>query len=131
MFEPCVNWYLKGCTEESRPKVIGKDHNHSLWVFDPPNSPKEYNDIHVCPYPEPLFFPNALGSGSSYALGALHAGVDLEKAVEIAAGLDVFSGGEIKAVDIPIMTMERIEKGKERKSSYIRGVINALFKHRG
>jgi hypothetical protein len=126
-----VDWYLGGCLEANRPKVVGKEYSGGMWVFDPPNPPKEYYNIHTCPYPEPLFFPNALGSGAPYALGALHAGVDVVKAVEIAAQLDVFSGGEIKAVDIPIVADATIEKGKGRKSSYIRGVINALFMHRG
>lgn len=35
------------------------------------------------------------GSGSSYALGAIHAGADLKSAVEIAAKLDPYTGGRV------------------------------------
>lgn len=41
---------------------------------------------------------NGIGSGSGYALGALAAGKSIEKALEIAADLDPFTGGELHIV---------------------------------
>lgn len=38
---------------------------------------------------------DGIGSGSRYALGAIAAGKSVEKALEIAADLDVFTGGEL------------------------------------
>lgn len=38
---------------------------------------------------------DGVGSGSRYALGAIAAGKNVEKALEIAAELDVFTGGEL------------------------------------
>jgi ATP-dependent protease HslVU (ClpYQ) peptidase subunit len=40
----------------------------------------------------------AIGSGSPFALTALHLGRSAKKAVEIASQLDVYTGGEIKEV---------------------------------
>lgn len=37
----------------------------------------------------------AVGSGSPYALGALHGGVPPQRAVEIASKLDIYTGGSI------------------------------------
>lgn len=40
---------------------------------------------------------DSIGSGSDYALGAMHAGACAEEAVEIAARLDPHTGGEIRS----------------------------------
>ena len=40
-----------------------------------------------------------VGSGSDYAIGALHAGAKPEKAIEIAAKLDVNTSGPIQVVE--------------------------------
>lgn len=39
---------------------------------------------------------DGIGSGSDYALGAIAAGKTVEKALEIAADLDLWTGGELK-----------------------------------
>lgn len=36
-----------------------------------------------------------IGSGSMYAMGAMAAGKSVEKAIEIAAGLDIYTGGDL------------------------------------
>lgn len=41
-----------------------------------------------------------VGSGSDYAVGAVHAGASLEQAVAIAAKLDVGTGGEINVLEV-------------------------------
>lgn len=42
----------------------------------------------------------SIGSGASYALGALDAGVDAKKAMKIAIGRDPFSGGKIRVTKL-------------------------------
>lgn len=40
----------------------------------------------------------AVGSGSPYALGALAAGASVKRSVEVAVGLDLFSGGSVNSL---------------------------------
>lgn len=42
----------------------------------------------------------ALGSGAEYALGAMAAGASAREAVEIAAAMDIHTGGVIEVVDV-------------------------------
>lgn len=42
----------------------------------------------------------AIGTGAAYAYGALAAGASPEEAVEIAISADVYSGGEIRRLDL-------------------------------
>lgn len=44
--------------------------------------------------------PFAIGSGSSYALGAMAHGATAEEAVEIAKTLDIYSGGKVRTFKI-------------------------------
>lgn len=56
-----------------------------------------YDDCYV--HEEPIdkgFY--AIGSGSEFAIGAMEAGADAEKAVEIACNHDIYSGGGVDAV---------------------------------
>lgn len=49
----------------------------------------------------PLYEPfHAIGSGRDFAMAAMHCGRSAREAVEIAALYDVFSGGEIMAIDV-------------------------------
>jgi hypothetical protein len=54
--------------------------------------------------------PAAIGSGQDFALGALFAGKSAQEAVEIAARLDVMTGGEIKS--LPLNTVFKRRKPK-------------------
>lgn len=55
-----------------------------------------------CAYPNKVRTPFALGSGSDYAMGALHAGLSPQQAVQLVIDkrLDVGTGGEIQVIDI-------------------------------
>lgn len=44
--------------------------------------------------------PMAMGSGMDYAMGALHAGADLRRAIEIAAKCDPHTGGKITVLKL-------------------------------
>lgn len=50
-----------------------------------------YGDFTVCEIPE----FGGIGSGSDYALGALASGKSVQRALEIAAELDPYTGGEL------------------------------------
>jgi len=101
MFQPLINWYKGGRKQKDRPQV-GEDYWACLWVFDPDQGALWFKNPMTNPYPEVLNFPNAMGSGATYALGAMYAGADLVKAVEIASKLDIYTGGEIQLIDIPV-----------------------------
>lgn len=51
---------------------------------------------------------HAIGSGGEYALGAMSAGCDARKALEVAALIDAFTGGDIETA--PEFTAEEIAK---------------------
>ena len=59
------------------------------------------------PFPLAGFAPFALGSGQTFAMGAMFAGANAIEAVRIAIRLDEGSGGEVVAYDTT--TMERVE----------------------
>lgn len=46
----------------------------------------------------PLNYSTAMGSGASFALGALDAGLTGQQAVKLAMGRDVYSGGKVRKV---------------------------------
>ncbi len=54
------------------------------------------DDLSVCRSADGIY---GVGSGSDYAIGALHAGADPKKAVEIAAKLDVNTSGPVQIVE--------------------------------
>ena len=54
------------------------------------------DDLSVCRSGDGIY---GVGSGSSYAMGALHAGVKPEKAIEIASKLDVNTSGPITLME--------------------------------
>lgn len=55
------------------------------------------------PHPVAVGCPDAWGSGSSFAIGALRNGASARQAVSIAADCDPFSGGEVVVVDLKTM----------------------------
>lgn len=58
---------------------------------------------HMCndvPFFLDVLPPFAIGSGSAYALGAMHVGATPEEAVRVAAMLDCNTGGEIVAMHV-------------------------------
>jgi ATP-dependent protease HslVU (ClpYQ) peptidase subunit len=54
------------------------------------------DDLSVCRSGDGIY---GVGSGSPYAVGAIHAGAKPEKAIEIAAKLDVNTSGPIQIVE--------------------------------
>jgi ATP-dependent protease HslVU (ClpYQ) peptidase subunit len=54
------------------------------------------DDLSVCRSADGIY---GVGSGSDYAVGAIYAGAKPEKAIEIAAKLDVNTSGPIQIVE--------------------------------
>lgn len=112
LFAPLIAWYKAGAKPEDAPKNTS-NYQHLLWVIDPRKGNQAYSAVERCPYPEPLTFPAAMGSGRDFALGAVLAGAELREAVEVAIALDVYSGGEIKIINIPEPLPEDKPKPKQ------------------
>jgi len=55
-----------------------------------------------CGYPTEQSLPTAIGSGCEYALGAMDAGANARRAVEIAAGRNPTTGGKIVVLHRPV-----------------------------
>ena len=92
-----IEWHDKGADPGKQPGA-SKDGSWILVVIDRDRVMRSFhNDL---PYPQQNPMPQAFGSGASFALGAMRAGADARRAVEIACGLDVYSGGGIQVVDI-------------------------------
>lgn len=103
------------------------------WVSDgadPDKSPKgewlaiviSKRGIHLytnnAPYPDKVDLPFAIGSGRSYAMGAMWAGADARKAVEIVADKLCHTGGEVHFIDYTSIfdTSSKTERNQNAES---------------
>jgi hypothetical protein len=96
-FDPAIDWYLKQPLDIEKAPKASKDGGWSLLVLDP-NHIMRYSDS--LPYGEPFPYPQAFGSGSSYALTALRLGKTPAEAVAVAASFDVWTAGPIQVFDL-------------------------------
>jgi ATP-dependent protease HslVU (ClpYQ) peptidase subunit len=99
LFEPMIDWYLKGAAPKECPRPLSENSSSFsiLIIFKEGKAFKVSSNI---PYPEEVFAPDAWGSGGVWAVGALKAGADVRRAVEIAIECDTSSGGEIQVMDL-------------------------------
>lgn len=100
-FEPALRWHvLRG--EENPPPHPGRSADQSerwsLFVFTPGQVVRYSSDDE---WPEAYPYPAAFGSGGVYAQAALLSGKTSREAVEIAAKLDIYTGGTISELTIP------------------------------
>lgn len=95
MFDAVIDWYVAGADPANAPKVSDDD-TWTLVVLTPAGITTFCSKR---PYPEMWPAPQAWGSGSEYALGAMHAGRNAYQAVEIASRLNLHTGGTITCVD--------------------------------
>lgn len=91
---PVMKWHADGADPEKAPKGL----EWTVVVIEPDGSAFTYH--HDCLYPNVLTMPAAIGSGERFALGAMHAGKSPREAVEIAATLDINTGGTITEINI-------------------------------
>lgn len=91
---PLIKWAKDGADPDKSPKG---DLRWQLLVITP-TSFVAYSA--PCPYAERQEYPYATGTGRDVALGAMLAGKPPEEAVQIAAEVDLYTGGEIQIVNI-------------------------------
>lgn len=103
IFPAAIDWFLRGAMPDAVPKSNDANGGWSLHVIDmplPQCQPRLTRVSSNAPYPEQYPFPQAFGSGCSYAQAALLCGQTPKQAVAIAAQLDVFTGGVITELNI-------------------------------
>jgi ATP-dependent protease HslVU (ClpYQ) peptidase subunit len=93
---PLVRWHQDGADPDTVPKVGGE---WGLVVIDP-NQPHAHYYHNDALFPSFVPYPCAFGTGEQFARGAMLAGADPRRAVEIAAECDVNTGGTITHLDI-------------------------------
>jgi hypothetical protein len=95
LFEPMIKWYLDGADPKECP-CVGKD-EAALLVF---RDDKAFYYRTEAPYADEPHAPDAWGAGSEFAIGAMHAGADARRAIEIAITCSPFSGRDVVAVEL-------------------------------
>lgn len=92
LFEALIAWHIAG----SRPSEVPTAHADCSWellVID--GEGRGYSFHKMAPYANEVEFPTAFGSGRVEAMAAMMAGATPKRAVEIAAVLDIHTGGAI------------------------------------
>ena len=95
LLEPLIAWHLSGATPSDAPACAGE-----AWSFLVIDAAGPGYYCHQAPYRGRMNYPLTLGCGADYALGAMLAGADARRAVEIACSKDAKCGGEIQVIDI-------------------------------
>jgi len=99
-----IAWYEAGADPANPPPQGGAAEDCGNFIVF--KHAKCFIFSHVVPYACEEVAPCAFGSGGDYAMGAMIAGADAERAVEIAIMCDVNCGG-------PITKFVRVSKDKE------------------
>jgi hypothetical protein len=105
-FDAWIRWFetpaLSGVTPapECAPKWTGGDRDQGNFIVFDRQDGRCWQFGCDLPYPQECVAPAAWGSGESYAMGAMKAGADAERAVGVAMECDVFSGGDIVVMNL-------------------------------
>lgn len=109
ILEEVIYWHNRGADPAHEFKGL-KDPDWLLIVVDRYGL-TSYSDMSL--YPNSFHYPQAFGSGASYAVAAMHLGHSPAEAVKVASKLDVYTGGEIQVINIAealgISTLEAAE----------------------
>lgn len=98
-FNPAIKWHRDGADPGKQPPGHpARDGGWSLIVIGEDGRLVKYSD--KLPYAEPFPYPATFGIDADYAMAAMHCGKSPREAVELAAKLGVYTGGEIMVVDI-------------------------------
>lgn len=97
LFEPMIKWYLDGKDPEKLPPCGDQYKDTKLIVFDGETASFYMPGL---PYPDEVSAPDAWGAGADVAIGAMEAGLDAAKAVEIAIKREAFCGGPVQVIDL-------------------------------
>lgn len=97
-FDAWIRWYEDGADPKSAPHCnIESDNTGSFIVFE---RGRAFVFTSHVPYPSEIFAPDAWGSGCDFAIGAMKAGADARRAVEVAIDCDPHTGGEVQVIDL-------------------------------
>ena len=96
LFHPLIEWHKAGAEPADVPKDR-EDRSTSLLVFEGGKCRLYCTDL---PYPEELIAPDAWGVGDDYAIGAMLAGANARRAVEIAKMVNPQTAGDILVIDL-------------------------------
>lgn len=96
LFYPMMRWHKAGADVKECPQV-GKD-DGALIVFNSMGVTLYRTD---CPYADRCATPDAWGTGATFAIGAMDAGADAVRAVELAMSRDPYSGGKVISFPMP------------------------------
>jgi len=88
-----LQWYVDGKKPEQFPKAAQDPDNSTTLIVIPDGHGQAYQ-ITSQPVLVPVECPMAWGSGGDIALGAMHAGANADKAVQIAGKLDIYTHPE-------------------------------------
>jgi ATP-dependent protease HslVU (ClpYQ) peptidase subunit len=97
MMDVMIAWHQEGADPEKLPLGWDKDEGGWTLVVVDGNGLGKYSD--GCPYLERLPAPWAFGAGQEYAIGAMRAGADARRAIEIVSEICYHTGGTIQVVD--------------------------------
>jgi hypothetical protein len=95
-FLAAIEWHQKGAIPGDQPKGTEKDY-WTLLVMTEDAVDKYSHDL---PYSDPFPYPQAFGSGASYAMAALKMGKSPREAIEVAKQLDIHTGGPVQEITI-------------------------------
>lgn len=105
LFEPMLKWHAGGAQLDKVPKAEG-DNSSMLIVFEKGRCFLFAIDL---PYPDEMYAPTAWACGREFAIGAMAAGMDARRAVEIAIEHEVWLGGPIQVIDLQEIQTRREE----------------------
>jgi hypothetical protein len=95
-FAPARKWHAAGADPASVPKG-NKDGDWQLLVFGSDEVVTYSSDV---PYPCNYEYPEAFGSGATYALAAMRARCSAAEGVRVAIESDVYSGGHVRTLNL-------------------------------
>ena len=93
-----VQWIKKGAKLKDWDKIMPPGADFEMVVIDLKKGPVYYSDSDRTGIP--LEAPLAIGSGADFALGAIAAGMSASEAVGIATKFDVYTGINVKVMNV-------------------------------
>lgn len=102
-FDAWIKWYEDGADPKDTPICKYNDPPGEFLVFE---DGRCFMFSTQLPYPDEQFAPDAFGSGSKYAIGAMLYGATAKEAVECAVKVDPGSGGPVQVIDLESLKAE-------------------------
>lgn len=93
-----LHWVENGCEPSEFPTINAEENDTLAMVISPTGTVTIYERT-----PHPQILHNefvAIGSGRDFAMAAMHLGNSAEKAVEVAAALDAYTGNGVDALTL-------------------------------